>query len=296
MLRSVNRLAEIVPRISRRRLWYLFLFALACTNTTSDSNGYCKVDKDRTLHCGSASEEAATDTSDFVSYSCTGGARPDLEQASYNQGVPQGLICAKRGESDGKKQGYCCTAEVTECAYDPAASCDEPRYGFQCRGANRPEMLNPALTCSNGVKQDELINYCCTDTPQTPGCQQSDAVQCSPRLMGWTCRGDSLPKGEELGANKSRADFYYLLCPTPTPAENPEYNNYCCYMPALLPPGGSCVQNTEVPGCAPGRFGFSCYGPETPEKDYLPMRCPEPGFAGRSAEGYPATLYCCDFQ
>ena len=47
---------------------------------------------------------------------------------------------------------------------------------------------------------------------------------------------------------------------------------------------------------APGRFGFACYGFDTPEQDYLPMHCPEPGFRGTSAEGYPATLYCCDFQ
>jgi hypothetical protein len=55
------------------------------------------------------------------------------------------------------------------------------------------------------------------------------------------------------------------------------------------------VQDTSVPGCAPGRFGFACYGPENPHDDYLPMQCNSPGVQGMSAEGYPATLYCCDF-
>jgi hypothetical protein len=269
---------------------------LACINASPGLDGSCKVDKDRTLHCGSASEGAATATRDFVGYSCTGSARPDLE-ATYNQGIPQGLICADRGESDDEdRQGYCCTAQTTLCAYDPAAACDDPTYGIKCRGSDRPEMLNPALSCGNGVREGDLIYYCCTGTRQKAGCQQSDSVGCSSRLMGWTCLGDSLPTGEQLGANKSRADFYYLLCPTPKPAANPKYNNYCCFMPGLRPPGGSCIQNTKVPGCAPWRFGFSCYGPDTPEDNYAPMHCPKPGFAGRSAEGYPATLYCCDFQ
>jgi hypothetical protein len=101
--------------------------------------------------------------------------------------------------------------------------------------------------------------------------------------------------GEQLGASESRADYYRPLCPMPTQAANITRSNYCCFMPALPPPGASCIQNTRVPGCAAGRFGFACYGPDTPEEDYPPMRCPEAGFSGTSAEGYPATLYCCDF-
>lgn len=291
-----NIIASAVAGLSRYAFTFVIFISLACSNPVSSSNGQCKVDQDRSLHCGDPSEGEPTATSDFVSYSCTGDARPD-EEATYIQGVPQGIVCADRRERDEKGvQGYCCTARTTSCAYYPLASCEDPGYGFQCWGANRPEMLNPALSCGNGVRQDHRINYCCTGEPQEPGCQQSDSVACSDRLMGWTCLGDALPRGEHLGPNKSRADFYSLLCPTPTPAGNPKYNNYCCFMPALVPPGGSCVQNTAVPGCEPGRFGFSCYGPETPEEDYLPMHCPEPGFEGVSAEGYAATLYCCDFK
>ena len=66
-------------------------------------------------------------------------------------------------------------------------------------------------------------------------------------------------------------------------------------MPLTIPVGGTCVQHPYVPGCGPGRFGFACYGPDHPEENYPPMKCPDPGFPGLSAEGYAATLYCCDF-
>src|SRR5262245_63313599 len=34
-------------------------------------------------------------------------------------------------------------------------------YGFQCRGADRPEALNPLIDCGNGVRERDKINYCC---------------------------------------------------------------------------------------------------------------------------------------
>ena len=76
---------------------------------------------------------------------------------------------------------------------------------------------------------------------------------------------------------------------------NDSLKNYCCYMPALPPIGGTCVAHINVPGCQNGRFGFACYGPDTPEENYLPMTCDAP-FKGLSNEGYPATLYCCDYS
>jgi hypothetical protein len=268
----------------------------SCSSENTPPSGACVVDPNPELECGLAPDGTVDESLGLVGYSCTGSARPD-ERATYHEGVPQGLLCADRGPvgPEGKK-GYCCTREQTACAYNPVANCDEPTYGYQCLGANRPESLNSDLRCGQGVRERDLINYCCSGTLQPDGCLQSDSVRCSPRLSGWTCSGKSRPRAEQLGANKSRADTYHLLCPVATPAPNPVYNNYCCYPPALVPIGGSCVQHPSVPGCAPGRFGFACYGPDKPWEDYLPMRCPEPGFPGRSAEGYPATLYCCDFQ
>lgn len=229
-------------------------------------------------------------------YSCTGSARPD-DAPQYHEGVPQGFVCSDQGPvADDGTQKFCCSVDTTSCAFNPVSSCDDPTYGYQCRGANRPEAFNSLISCGQGVYEGDLINFCCTGTPKAPDCTQSDSVVCSPRLMGWTCLGQSLPKSELLGASKSHADLYTMLCPVPAVAPNPKYNNYCCYTPALVPEGGSCVQDTAVPGCDPGRFGFACYGPETPEADYLPMHCPDPGVPGRSAEGFAATLYCCDFE
>ena len=264
----------------------LLFGVLACSSAAPARDGSCTPDSDDKLGCGD----------DYSGYHCTGSARPD-DAPKYVEGVPQGIVCADRGEADAQgARGFCCTKRSTACAWNPVALCDEGFFGFQCRGANRPDALNAELSCGNGVREDDLINYCCTGSSKEAGCLQSDAVMCSSRLMGFTCRGDNLPRGEQLGANKSRTDFYRLLCSSPTPAGNPEYNNYCCYPPAPVPEGGSCIQHTTVPGCKSGRFGFACYGPETPEDDYLPMRCPEPGVSGLSAEGYPATLYCCDYQ
>jgi len=274
----------------------------ACTSNPAPTNGACVVEASAAQRCDVTVDGGPTDIG-LVGYSCTGSARPD-DSPKYIEDIPQGIVCADHGTpDDGGAQEFCCTSATTPCAYNPVAICDDPStYGFQCQGATRPESFNPAINCGNGVYEGDLINYCCSGQPLVDGCIQSDSAQapdggpCSARLLGWTCSGDSLPKAEELGVSKSRADLYYLLCPTPTPTANPAYNYYCCYTPALVPPGGSCVQDTAVPGCQPGRFGFACYGPETPHDDYQPMHCPDPGVPGRSAEGYPATLYCCDFQ
>jgi hypothetical protein len=255
--------------------------------------GSCAVDQ--AVDCGQPDAGSAAELG-LTGYTCTGAARPD-EAPTYAQGVPQGMVCANRAASgDGSTRAYCCSGGGTPCAFNPVAICDGINYGYQCRGAYRPESLNPAISCGQGVTEGDYINYCCSGTPQADGCLQSDSVPCSPRLIGWSCMGSNLPKGEELGANKSHADYYYLLCATPTPAPNPVYSNYCCYTPASLPEGGSCVQDTTVPGCAPNRFGFACYGRDTPEDDFLPMHCTLPGVAGVSPQRYPATLYCCDFQ
>jgi hypothetical protein len=276
----------------------VFAAALACTSRDeAPLPGACAADLDPEPRCGASVADGGTAASlGLAAFTCTGGARPD-EAPTYVEGVPRGLVCADRAlPADGDARGFCCTTEATPCAFNPVALCDPGTFGFECRGADRPDALNPALQCGQGLRSGDLIDYCCAGMLPLDGCLQSDSVVCSPRLLGWTCRGQNLPRGEELGANRSRADTYRLLCPVPTPAPNPAYNDYCCFPPAVVPEGGSCVEDTAVPGCAPGRFGFACYGPERPEADYPPMRCPDPGVPGASAEGYPATLYCCDFQ
>ena len=266
----------------------------ACSSAPLPPNGTCAPDPTVNCDVSFSLTGAAPESVGLQALSCTGTARPD-DDAHYIDGVPQGKVCADRGATADGKQGFCCSTDVTPCAYNPVASCDSGS-GFECLGASRPEALNPAIKCGNGVEQGETIDYCCSGQKQAAECVQTDTVGCSERLTGFNCPNPSLPKGEQLGASESRADYYRPLCPTPTPTVNPDRSNYCCYMPALPPPGASCVQDISVPGCAAGRFGFACYGFDTPAQDFLPMACAEPGFAGKSAEGYPATLYCCDFR
>ena len=227
-------------------------------------------------------------------YSCTGTARPD-DSPTYVDGVPQGLICANRGaaNADGS-QNYCCTAEMSTCAYNPVATCEsENVYGYQCRGSNRPEALNPAINCAQGTRQDDLINYCCSGTPRLHPC--ADYGGCEAGRTGWTCKADVLPSAQDLGVSQSRADVYYLLCPIPVQAANPSYYNFCCFASAPIPPGGSCLQNLKA-SCQPGQFGIACYGRDTPEQNFPSLTCPTPGVPGTSEQGYPATVYCCDFK
>jgi len=180
--------------------------------------------------------------------------------------------------------------------------------GFQCRGSDRPEALNPLVDCGNGVREGDLINYCCTSRPIPPpplgpGCVQSDG-QCTgkkpswlpDRMSGWTCTDGAVPAAEDFKANESRADFFYFLCATPVQAPNPRVNYYCCYVPALVQPGGSCQTDISVPGCDSNRFGFECFGRDRPEQTFDVMTCDETPVSGLGAEGFPAKLYCCDMK
>jgi hypothetical protein len=263
------------------------------------SDGTCTRDPAVEATCA-AGADAGAEALGLVGYACTGGLRPD-QSATFVQGVPQGIICADRpaatdGGAAAATRGYCCTAATTTCAYDPVAVCDPGLYAYECQDVSRPESFNPAIHCGQGIKGATTVDYCCSGSPLPPACGENDGLSCAGGLIGWTCPLGAIPKGENLGANKSRADQYELLCSTATPAPNPKYENYCCYPPAPLPPGGSCFGDLTVPDCAAPHFGFACTGPDTPPDDYPPIRCSGPGVPGKSAAGYAATLYCCDFE
>jgi len=263
---------------------------VACEDRAMDSGGTCLPDP--AVSCGVNGFTA--ESIHLTGYSCTGTARPD-DNSTYIDGVPQGIVCADEGAvgTDGLA-GYCCTDFTTQCSYNPVAICDPSDYGYQCLGADRPEAVNPAISCNQGVREDNWINYCCSGTQRTSTCTASDAIGCASGMSGWTCPVGTQPEAQDLGANKSRADLYYLLCPVPTPAANPKYQNLCCYVPGLNPVGGTCLQNMNA-NCAPGRFGIACYGTDTPEQNFPRLTCPEPGVPGISEQGYAATVYCCDF-
>jgi len=269
----------------------LALIGGGCASDLPPPDGVCIVDT--TLDCTAGPLPGSTPQDvGLLGYSCTGKARPD-ENARYNEEVPEGLVCADRGAAVDGKQSYCCSQTTTSCALDPVLPCLGSDFGYQCRGGSRPDVFNAALKCGNGVEDDIYIDYCCSGQPEPPHCTATQG-SCGDVLQGFTCPAGVLPVNEDLGANESRADYYRFFCPVPTPAPNIKLNNYCCYMPAPPMTGYSCYQDTVVPGCAGGRFGFACYGYDKPNEDYPPMHCPDPGFQGKSAEGYPATLYCCD--
>jgi hypothetical protein len=241
----------------------------------------------------------------LVGYHCTGTARPD-DSGKVIQGIPYGQVCAAQAKSDGDggvtgEGDFCCSPEndLANCVFNPQAICPEG-YGYQCWGPNRPDVNNPGITCGNGIREGDLINYCCQAQGRPVGCTQAKgAFDCKGGLIGWVCPEGFRPRGEDFGANESRADYYYFVCGVPTPAPNPDYSTYCCFTPSPKLPGGSCVYNPGVtqyiPTCGPGRFGFACYGRDTPQENYLPIRCQDAPVDGISDDGYPAKLYCCDY-
>lgn len=230
----------------------------------------------------------------LTGYACTGTARPD-DTAYYAEGVPRGHVCADRAPSPDGVHNYCCSTEVTNCALDPVASCEGGLYGYQCRGASRPDVFNAAVSCQQGVRDDLYINYCCTGQTPPPKCTEKTG-KCGGQYTGFNCPVGVAPLGSDLKSSESHANNYRFLCQTPALAADEKTYDYCCYMAAPTPEGSSCLGSTAVPGCGTGHFGFACTGVDTPEQDYPPMVCAGPGVPGRSLEGYPATLYCCDYQ
>jgi len=269
--------------------------AAACSEDSATLDGWCELVPQSDLDCYVAVDDGEPQPAGLVGYACSGSARPDLAP-TFSEGIPSGLLCADKGslESTGE-QSYCCTEDVVPCAYNPAEECEEGQVGYECFGNNRPESLNPSILCGNGIVERGLDHYCCTGRPEPSPCAESTAVGCGDRLLGFLCEGGGRPRGEDWGANKSRADTYYPVCSIGKTAPNPSFKTYCCYVAAPVPVSGTCLSEPAVPGCAAGRFGFACYGPDTPEDDFPPMTCPDPGSRGRDSQGYEANLYCCDF-
>ena len=279
-----------------------------CYDDAPPDTGTCVVNA--LVNCGVPLADGGTGApaGDVTGFTCSGTKRPD-DDPSYINLVPQGTVCADRGSVDGEA-AYCCSTEISTCAYNASLPCGDGTYGFSCQGSFRPDVLNSTIFCSQGNRSDNfrklgLVDYCCSGTRRAQECQAKNGIaECTVpasdgtgelALDGWVCNGDMHPKQEDLGSNESRANYIYSLCATPIASNQEGVNWWCCFTPGLIPIGASCYEHAHVPGCAPGRFGFACYGPDTPDQVFPPITCPDPGFAGVSAEGYPATLYCCDF-
>ena len=263
----------------------------------------------------------------LVGYTCSGGVVVEqrgrqvlMEQrhdddGTFIEGVPYGQICAEMtvvppdGQPFPESRDYCCTPESdpANCVLNRNRTPDCPEgYAYQCYGPNRPEVNNPAVTCGNGLREGDAIHYCCQHAPRPAGCVQAKgATTCMGGLIGWVCPTmpvEMRPRGEDFGANESRADYYYFVCDVPTRAPNMRDNVYCCFSPSPVQPGGSCTYSpgsANAPNglpCAAGRFAFACYGRDTPDEDYFPrIQCKEAGVQGMSDTGYSAMLYCCDY-
>ena len=267
----------------------LVALAVSCTTPAEDAPpGACATTAAPNPPCAAG----------LVGYSCSGSSRPDEDPQSID-GVPSGLICTDEGPAPGTaNEAYCCTSAPTPCAYDPVSGCAAPTYGYQCRGADRPEAFDSALFCGEGLVEGDLIVYCCGASKPTPSCSQVSGHACPTTLTGWTCHDTSLPSEAELGDNQSRADFNLLVCSIPTIVTGSGGTTwgYCCFTPTSLPAGGSCLEDTTVAGCPPDSFGFACTGVDTPAEDFAGLTCAGTGTSGTSPQGYPATLYCCDYQ
>jgi hypothetical protein len=248
----------------------------------------------------------------LVGYTCEGELRPD-DTSKMVSGVPYGQICGDMtpvppdGQPPPATRDYCCSSEsnLSNCALDRSRTADCPEGdAYMCWGQNRPEVDNPAVTCGNGLREGDYIRYCCSHAPRPTGCTQAKgATTCMGGLIGWVCPTTPIefrPRGEDFGANESRADYYYFVCGVPTLAPNGRDNVYCCFSPSPVLPGGSCVYSPgsapSIPNCGPGKFAFACYGRDRPDQDYYPrIACKEPPISGMSDTGYDATLYCCDY-
>ena len=255
----------------------------------------------------------------LVGYACTGVARPD-EGATYVSGIPYGMICSDQGVNADGTANFCCTPpdapvpcaldtqSIFAISMDHAQECPEQgSYRYECYGSDRPEALNPDLTCGNGIRNGQLVDYCCAGAKRPPGCMESKGGTCPGGLVGWYCPGSTLPRGEDFGMSESRADYYYFVCGVPgdpvPDSSGGTSTTFCCFTPAPVLPGGSCVTmaNTkhiqdQVPDCVQGRFAFACYGRDNPEDDYAQIHCTEAPVVGTDDHGVSANIYCCDYR
>jgi len=271
-----------------------------CVKDLAPRDGVCVVATPEQVDCSvdvlGATIQDRANVPPLKAYACSGTLRPD-DSPTIQEGVPAGKVCTALGSvaGDASKVGYCCTDYDTTCAYNPVADCTSDKYGFQCRGSQRPETFNPTLFCDQATLDGDHLNYCCHNTTDMSGSCVATAGCNSLNLSAWTCKNpEDIPRSQELLASKSRADTFYMTCSMPSMNPNGSLF-YCCMTTGIIAEGGTCNPHYGVEGCASGRFGWSCLGPDTPADDYPVMHCPDPGVKGISMEGYDATLYCCDF-
>jgi len=166
-----------------------------------------------------------------------------------------------------------CTTTVTpaadSCGVDSSVVCSSGT-GWSCTGDAQPEDTNPDLVCST----DGVGDFCCDES----SCGYDSSVPCVAGA-GYSCA---------IGASPPDSSDPTLVCSTPTTTATDD--EYCCYTNTITPPAGAtCAQDPSVSGCAPGSFGFSCSGTDSPTDDFSGITC-------SAGVGTAPTTYCCVYN
>ena len=132
--------------------------------------------------------------------------------------------------------------------------------------------ISPALVCA-------LVAGCSTTVttgsspPPPEGCSVDGSLLCISGATGYSCTGVAHPNDTNASLNCSDGVADGAL------------TDYCCF---TFSNTTTCADDPSVAGCAPGSFGFSCNGNDTPEEADSSLNC-SVGVPGNTGE----TLYCC---
>jgi hypothetical protein len=239
---------------------------IACIEQTPATSRTCQVVDSTVVNCAVVVDDAnnprTPESLGLVAYACSGSDRPD-DSPTYLDGVPQGLLCATHAPSnavlnsaDNHLSGYCCTQQNVTCAFEPTAICRADSYGTLCRGSNRPEALNAAINCDQGVREGDLVKYCCTGAPKSRKgftCAEDTTVTCADNSVGYSCGGTDRP--EALNP--------IMRC-QPTISDG-TVSHYCCNGHLRTE---ACVQSSSI-GCSPRTMGWTCPAGSTPVSEDL---------------------------
>ena len=173
-------------------------------------------------------------------------------------------------------------------------------YAYQCQNVNRPESYNPQISAARACAAPSTS----TTAAAEPGC----AADCASRTALPAARRASsagsmphrrpahAPKGQDLMANKSRRrPVLSALLDAQVRAVG--QGRRLLLLPARADPARRLLHR--------GRLRLQLQPAHAVRLRLLRRRhaggrlpaivCPNPGTPGTSMEGYPATLYCCNF-
>ena len=268
----------------------------AFRNAPSSSTARASSCRTRVLDCRAEGYDDTLQPAGLVGYACTGEMRPDLD-ATMVGGGPLGAALRRQGTARRRTSGLLLHRRRRHLRLRSNHGVRSGQLGL--RSAMATIGQNPSIPRSCAATEPvnaTSITTAARDSQMPSPCVEDTAVSCDTRLLGFRCKGDRRPRGEDYGPNRSRADYYYPLCSIAEEQPNPDYNGYCCYMTLTPPVGATCVQHPGVPGCESGTL-WLCLLRTRHAGRRLPAdgSARTPGSPARSAEGYAAKLYCCDF-